>query len=388
MDSKKYISPKKTETVAQSFPKATKAKTQKTTHKHWGVILSFVLCVILPGIISSVYWSQYAADRYVTQAGFIVKSVDEGGTPDLLGSLTGLSGGTSGSSDTAVVLSFLHSRDIVGNINQKFDLRDAFSKTDDRFYKIKDGTVEDLVNYWENRVVVTHDTTTGLVTYDVNAFTKEDSLQIANLILLNIEDLVNQISQKARADVLKASQGEVERSQERLRQATQEQLTFRQTEESLNPFGTGEATVALISQIEATLSETRREISSIEKSNVRDDSPVLQNLRIQEETLEEQISEIKATSQNDATLMSQFEQIELNKMFAQEAYSASLISLEQARVRAERAQRYLAIFRSPKEAERAVLPNRLQNTLISLLALFAAWSILTLLSFHVKDKMV
>lgn len=373
--------------VLASAPKTAKAQIRPQRKRRWMLWTSFLLGVIVPGALAIFYWMEHAPERFVTEAGFTVRAVDEGVSLDMMSSLTGLSGGGVTASDTAIVLSFLHSRDLVEKVNADVDLTAAFTATDDPLYRFSGESIEDLVAYWQNRIVLTHDTTTGLVTYQAQAFDSAASMAIATSILTHVEALVNDISAKARQDVLRASEQEVARAENRLREASEALRTFRGQQESLNPFGSGEALVGLIAQIEAQLSEVNRQISTFEGTNISETSPVIVNLRTEKRTLEEQIAALRSQSGADAALMADFEQLTLNQQFAQQSYAAALASLEQARVRADSAQRYLAVFRSPQPAQAAVLPNRALNAALTVIGLFAAWSILTLLTYHIRDKM-
>jgi capsular polysaccharide transport system permease protein len=373
--------------VMKSAPKPAKASMRPQRKRRVVLWASFLLAVLLPAFVTTVYWLNWAPDRFVTQAGFTVRSVDEGVNVDMLSSLTGLSSGGSTNSDTAIVMSYLHSRDLVESVHKDVSLPYAFGRTDDYFYGFHDSTIEKLVDYWQHRIILTHDTTTGLVMFDVQAFTPEESLMIAQSILKHVESLVNDLSEKARADVLQASVDELARAEERLRLASNELRTFRTQQENLNPLGSGEAMMNLIAQTQAELAEVRRELSESRLSNVDSSSPVVIRMENEEESLIEKLANLRSESQSQAELIARYEELELNKTFAQESYAAALSSLEQARVRADSAQRYLAVYQEPRQAQSAVLPNRGVNAALSIIVLFAAWSIFTLLGYHIRDKM-
>lgn len=354
--------------------------------RHWGTPVSFLLMVLLPAAVAAWYWFSVAADRFVTTAGFVVRAVEDQGAPDMMGGLTGLVGATATSSDTAVVLAFLHSRDLVEKVDAEVALAQAWAN-DDPLYGYKGGTVEDLVAYWQRRVILTHDTTTGLVSFEVEAFDAATSQAIGTAILTHTETLINTMSERARRDAMASSEGEVTRAEERLRAATEAQRIFREEAGALNPLGSAEASIALIAQVEAQLSEVERQIDQL-NGRVRDDSPQLERLRVERAGLENEITRLRGDAGVDANLMARFESLELDKTFAQQAYAGALSALEAARVRAERVQRYLAIYQQPQTAERAVLPQRPLATFLTALVLLVGWGIGALLVRHIRDKMV
>jgi capsular polysaccharide transport system permease protein len=358
-----------------------------TKRRKWGTLLSFALCVVAPGALALWYWFAVAADRFVTEAGFVVRVVEDQTAPDVMGGLTGLMGPTSTTSDTAIVLAFLESRDLVELVNQDVDLAQVWSIAEDPLYAYQGGTIEDLVDHWASNVVATHDTTTGLVGITIDAFDPDHSQAIAASVLTHTEDLVNRLSERARQDAMAASQDELARTQDKLRAATEAQRTFRDEAGALNPMGSAEAMVAQIAAVEGELAQVRRQIAQLE-SRIDPNSPQLQNLRVDEAGLLGQIESMRGQAGGDAELMARFESLELEKQFAQQAYAGALSAVEQARVRAERAQRYLAVYQEPQLAQRATLPNRPLAAALTLLALFTVWSICALLVRHVRDKMV
>lgn len=373
--------------IMKSAPKSARASLRPQKKRRIVLWASFILAVLLPAFATTVYWFNWAPDRFVTQTGFTVRSVDEGMNVDMLSSLTGLSSGGSTNSDTAIVMSYLHSRDLVESVHKDIPLPLAFSRTEDYFYGFQEETIEELVQYWQKRIILTHDTTTGLVMFNVQAFTPEESLLIAQSILKNVENLVNDLSEKARRDVLQASMDELNRAEDRLRVASNDLRTFRTQQENLNPLGSGEAMMDLIAQTQAELAEVRRELSEAHLSNVDSKSPVVIRMENEETSLIEKLANLRSDSRSQAELIAQYEELELNKTFAQESYAAALSSLEKARVRADSAQRYLAVYQEPRQAQSAVLPNRGVNAVLSIILLFSAWSIFTLLGYHIRDKM-
>ena len=71
-----------------------KPKTRPQKKRRWALWTSMVFLVLLPGIMGTWYWLFQAPDRYVSEAGFTIRSIDEGFNADMLSSLTGLSGNT------------------------------------------------------------------------------------------------------------------------------------------------------------------------------------------------------------------------------------------------------------------------------------------------------
>ena len=54
---------------------------------------------------------------------------------------------------------------------------------------------------------------------------------------------------------------------------------------------------------------------------------------------------------------------------------------------ADQLQRYLAVFSTPLTPDDAIYPERIRNTLLTALAAFVLWSIVTLITYAVRDHL-
>lgn len=61
--------------------------------RHWGLVLSFVVLVLLPFVVLVFYMTMVARDQFASVAGFTVRQEESGGASELLGGLTALTGG-------------------------------------------------------------------------------------------------------------------------------------------------------------------------------------------------------------------------------------------------------------------------------------------------------
>lgn len=352
--------------------------------------VSFLLCVVLPSLLAAWYWLNLASDRYVTSAGFVVRSVSQSSGGDMLGSLTGLVGATSTTSDTGIVLRYLRSRDLVEGLERKLNLRHIFADPAiDWPHRLGSETapIEDLVEHWNARLTTTHDTVTGLVTFDVEAFTPDDSLAIANIVIDRASHLVNEISQKTRDDILATSRNEVRLAEERLRAASDAERAFRSDSAVIDPIGDAASQTQLIAGIEAKRADIRQRITLLRSRKVVENSPQLVSLLHEEQSLLAEIGNVKTRSAERASRIKDFESLELEKRIAQEAYSSALASLEASRIRADSDQRYLAIYSQPQLAQSSVVPRRFLMSVLTAAGLLLLWSIGTLATSHIRDRM-
>lgn len=359
--------------------------------------ISFLLCVLFPGLITAGYYAFVATDRYVSGSGFSVRGMDLGAGGDFIGAMTGLASVGTTTSDSYILLQYLQSRDLVERLQQDFPLRDHYSaEAIDPLSRLRAGAdIEEVVDYWRTRVNTTYDSTSGIVSYEIEAFSPDAALQIANLVLGYGRDLVNELSGRAREDAVAYAQGEVQRAESRLRLALDSLRGFRESEMAIDPAGAAQIQMQLIGGLESQLADVRARISAIEGS-VDADAPSMRTLRRQAEALETQIAAQRAEigTREDGSpgsalsgQLATYETLEIERNFAQQAYASALSSLETARMEADRQQRYLAVFSAPMVPEHAIYPRRVLNTILAFLGLGLIWGIGALIVYAVRDHL-
>jgi capsular polysaccharide transport system permease protein len=363
--------------------------------------LSFVLFVLMPIFLGSAYFTLIQSDRYVAGAGFAVRGVNAGGGLDVLGAFTGLASSGSTTSDSYIVLKYLKSRDLVEKLQADIDLR-SFYETPlaDPLSRMAEGlSIEEAVDYWSGAISTSFDATSGIITFNVEAFRADDARRIADLVLQHTQELVNQLSENARRDAVAFAQSEVERAEVRLRAAMAELRRFQESEQSFNPAESAKMQGELLAQLNSRLTEVQTRMGVLGKS-VKSDAPSMMALQRQAEAIQAQIDkqteEMTGAANSAGTardrnalpdLLERFETLNGEKDFAQRAYTSALASLEQARVEAGRRQRYLAVYSAPALPQEAVQPRRLHNVLLLVFIATCLWGIGTLVVYSVRDHL-
>ena len=165
--------------IVEVAPMATAAKPRK---RHWGILLSFVLFVVLPAAAVSYYMYAVAVDQYESRVGFVVRAEESQSALDVLSGLTGVS--SASSSDTDILYEFIQSQEMVQRVNQTIDLREVFSRPEqDPLFALQEGaSIEELLAHWQRKVRVYYDGSTGLIEVHVNAFRAKDAHLLAETI--------------------------------------------------------------------------------------------------------------------------------------------------------------------------------------------------------------
>lgn len=362
------------------------------------LLWSFVICVMVPFIIATVYFATIATDRFAARAGFSIRGIDTSAGIDGIGALTGLASSGSTTSDSYIVLSYLASRELVEAVDAELDLRAAYASPEvDALSRLAaDANVEDFLKYWERRISTQFDPTSGIIEFEVQSFRPEHARDIADTVLRLTQTLVNDLSANARSDALRFAREEVELQEHRLRDALGAIRDFRASEQSVDPSASAALEIQLIASLESRLIDVNARIAAL-RQTLDADAPSVNALRRNAEALEAQIIErrqaiginvldgvgVSAVTQQLAL----YEELEVERSLAQQAYASALVSLEQARRDADRQQRYLAIHLRPQVAQSAEYPRSLRDILVLSFALIAVWGIGSLITYSVRDHL-
>ena len=362
------------------------------------LLWSFVFCVIIPLFVIAIYYFLVATDRYASTAGFSVRGIEVGTGFDGLGALTGLASSGSTTADSYIVLKYLESRALVEKLDAELNIRDAFSdqKIDWLSRMNNDAVIENVVDYWRRRIDTEFDPSSGIIEFTVQSFSPEHVLLMARRIIELNQELVNDLSSKARRDALRFAEREVEIQEQRLRAVLEAIREFRTVEQSVDPTASAALDIELLANLESRLIDIRARIA-VQRETLDENAPSLVVLRRQAEALETQISnrraEIsgilgdKAITSAVTTQLTAFEALDVERRFAEQSYASALDSLEQARRDADRQQRYLAVHRYPQSAETSEYPKRLRNVLLATFLLLTTWAIGTLITYSVRDHL-
>lgn len=361
--------------------------------------ISYGLLVLVPALLTALYLGFFASDRFVSGAGFAVRGMGSSGGADLVGSITGLPSSGSTTSDSFIILNYLESRDLVRRLEDQIDLRDTFgaAAVDPLFRLAANRPVEDVVDYWSQRIDTNFDNTSGIITFEVQAFTPASAQAIAAAVLEACRDLVNDLSQQARQDAVANALEEVTRAETRLSAAREALMRFRQTQRALDPTAVAKLQLELIGSLDQQLAELEARMAALSGA-VAPDSPAFTALKRQATALEQQIiarrNEIGTAETSEAgpdesltRQLASYEELEIERTFAQEAYASALTSLETARAEADRQQRYLALYSAPALPEQARYPNRVLTPVLTLVVLSLIWAVGSLVVLSVRDHL-
>lgn len=372
--------------------------------------ISFGLVVIIPTILTALYFAFIASPQYVVETQFSVRGSSQSSLNAL--GLTALVGSSAQSGDSYVVADYIHSAQILPDIRQQtgVDIRTIYSRPTIDFLYRENGerALDEFRDYWRNMVNVSYNSTTGNVTMRVFAFSPADAKQVSESILAVSEHLVNNLSDKSRRQVVEMANQQVARSEERLRNIRKQMTQLRTTEQAVDPTAVATMEAAIISSLEQELATLRTRYKALVDA-ISKEAPSARVIERQITALEQQLVEQKnrMTGGDDAPsdgktarngidtsssalpeMIDRFTELGVEQEFAVKAYTASLAALETAMQEAQKQERYFAVYVQPREPEIALYPFSMLNTGIVLLASLGLWIIGYFVFRSVKDHAI
>jgi capsular polysaccharide transport system permease protein len=372
------------------------AKPARFLRRHLLLSLSFVLIVLLPGLLTAGYLYTRAADQYASTLAFTVRTEDVRSAVDVLSGL-GASLGGSGSRDSDILYEFIRSQEMVAAIDAKLDLRRIYSPHVERDPLLgfdPSGTLEDLRDYWRRMIRISYDSATGLIELRILAFDPDDARAIGTAIYDESTRMINALSAIAREDATRYAREDMERAIERLKQAREALTAFRIRNQIVDLSADIQGQMGLLNTLQAQLASALIELDLL-AGNAREGDPrfVQSQRRIEviEARIEEERRKFGADGQGPggesyANVFAEFERLNVDREFAERAYIAALSAYDGARAEANRQSRYIAAYVRPTQAERAEFPQRFLITGLVLLFSFLIWAILLLIYYSLRDR--
>ena len=354
--------------------------------------LSFVLLVLLPTFIAAVYLLFIASPRYVSESRFIVRSSGEQQPSSLGVALQGV-GLSSASTDNFAVQEYLSSTVAMQELGSKIDLRKVYDRPDVDVLSRVPGVFQDesfvsLRKSLSRYMTVGYDSTTGISTLRVEAFSAEDAQRINAFLLDGGEALVNRLNRRSAADAVREAEVTLGEAQGRLGSAQTALTNFRTRERFIDPQSTAREGANLIGELAVQLATLRAERNQLAATAPQ--SPQLQALDSRIAAYQTQIAaeqgKIAGAADSLAPKISVYESLMLEREFADKLVASATAALNTAQLEARRQQLYLDQIVNPDLPDKPQEPKRWLNLLAVLSSLLVAYGIGWMLWAGVRES--
>ena len=356
----------------------------------FAVIVSLIVVILLPILASGVYLFALASDQYVADMRFVVRKADAPRNADGMASPGGnsvsstslLAGGAGMSSEDAeIVANYIHSRAAIEDISRTVDVEAIYHRPEaDFFARLRPHPqIEQLVKYWNRMIGVYVEPTSGIVSVSVAAFRREDALALAKAILASSDRLVNSLTLKMRADQTRLAEDEVRRAEGSVRFALADLTSFRDSQRLIDPVESSKSSGKLLMELIGDRIQTEGQLFVMQRAQGPNAPGIagvkarLQSINQHVNELQDQMAGNKEVASNMAATLSQFEELEVKKQFAEKLFEFARQGLERAQLNAMSTSIYLAVFMPPSLPQDYSYPNRITVFLLVALTALMTW---------------
>ncbi|MBB5745339.1 chain-length determining protein [Brevundimonas variabilis] len=326
--------------------------------------LGFLILVLLPTVVAAVYYLLIASPRYVSEARFLVRAPNQN-VPSSLGvALQGV-GISSGQTDAFAVHEYISSRDGLKALTQRYDVEAMLAPPGADFLSRyprpgEADTFEGLYKAFQRFLTVGYDSTTGLSTLRVEAFSARDAQAMAEALLSSGESLVNRLNERSNTDAVANARLSQEEARTRLSEAQLQLAAFRNREEFIDPTLAAREGSALIGGLLSTVAQLQAERAQVAAD--APSSPQLPTIDSRIAAYQQQIAteraKIAGGQESLAPRIGAYEDLVAQREFAlaelENASAALLVAQQEGR----RQSLYLERVVSPSLPDEAEEPHR------------------------------
>lgn len=363
--------------------------------RHYALIVSFVVMVLVPMVCVGGYLYLFAKDQFVSDVGFTVRREEAPLVSSLISSLGQVS--SASSTDSDILFEFVRSQELVQRVDAQLDLRGIYAKfsDEDPVFGLQDNAmIEDLVTYWQRMVKVSYAPGTGLLELEVRAFDAATAHQIAELIFSESSAMINELSSIARDDATRYARADLVRAETDLKGIRETLTRFRLRTQIVDPQAAIQGQMGLLISLQQQLGEALIELDLLGQST-RAGDPRMTQLNSRISAIQARISQEReqfgqggdvAGGQNYATVVAEFERLIVDREFAEQKYASALANFDRAVTEAQRQSRYLAAYVGPTLAESPKHPRRILLFLLFGFFVTISWAILALVYYSLRDR--
>ena len=256
-------------------------------------IKAVLAAVLLPTLLSLLYFGLWASPMYIAEARFAVRGTENSGAAGGLAALL-LPSGASVGADAHIVAEYIQSPDIMEAIDGELHIFRHFSSREyDLISRLAaDATRDERLSYWNWAVKPSFDPETGVIALSVRAYDPATAKKLAEAVLTKSEALVNAMSRRAQDDAIALAMSEVKTAEQRVSAAQDAMRAFRDRSGMLDPASTAGGLQGIVSQLEGEAVKVRAEIAEA-STYMSKDAPALVGLRARLAAVEKQLASEK-----------------------------------------------------------------------------------------------
>ncbi len=353
----------------------------------------FLIVVIAPTLLVGGYLYLFSSDQYQSEAHFLVRSQGQPAQSSSggLGQLLGMGGAAAGQGDAMSVADYMTSHDIVDALQKRVPLITIFRRPEadvlSRLPKANPSP-EDLLKYYRSQVSIYMDKDTGITDLTVRTFRPTDSFAVAQALLSLGEQRVNALNVRAYNDAVSLARKQLSEAERQVSDIQRRVTNFRQTEKDVDPKGSADAQIKLVSELNGQLVGARTQMATTRQligTNNPQYLAMVQRVRSLETQIAAQSGRLAGTGTAIAAGLGDFERLRLQQDFLAKRYDAASASYEAARQQAVRQQLYIVRVVDANHPVKSQYPERGRITLTLLFTLLVVYGIGWLVAAGVRE---
>jgi len=340
---------------------------QWLTRNRW-----FLLGVILPSLLSCLYYFGVASDQYVSESRFVIKAPSQRAAQTTsFANLIQSTGLSSGQEQSNQIIDFVRSRSALQTLQKNMKVEKAYQRDSvdwlSRFPRFwEQEAFEDLYQYYRGKIQINRDTDTGLVVLRTIAFSPKDAAAINAHLLDQSETLVNELNENARNKAISEAESRVVEAQMRVNKALKAISDYRSQSKLVEPLKEATGIVEIANRLIVERAALEAQLSTVRQ--VTPDHPSIPVLREQVASLTREIERqnsrlVGGDTDTISRKLPNYEALVLEQELASQLLMLSQTTLEQARTEALKQQFYLERVVEPNVPDLPEYPKALKTVL-------------------------
>ncbi|MBF0752451.1 MULTISPECIES: capsule biosynthesis protein [unclassified Pasteurella] len=349
------------------------------------------ITVIIPTFFSALYFILFAADVYISESSFVVRSPRNQAALSGVGALLQNTGFARAQDDTYSVQEYIRSRTALEQLQQQLPIRGYYENNGDLLSRFNAFGINDsqeaFYRYFKERLTVDFDSISGIATLRVRAFAAEEGQKINIELLKQGEDLINRLNERARKDTLNYAEQAVVDAEKMANDSADALSQYRIQHKIYDLPAQSGVQVSLISTLKSEIIKVETQLAQLQ--SITPDNPQVAALKMRQKSLtEEMTQQIKLLAGSNDSLVTQspeYQRLLMSNELAQQMLATAITSLQNARNEADRQQLYLEIINQPSKPDWALEPYRLYNILATLIIGLMLYGLLSLIIAGIKE---
>lgn len=370
---------------------ASSSGSQSLKKRFSGINRLFLLTVVAPTVLATLYFGLMASDVYVSESRIVVRSPDRQVATGL-GALLKGAGFSRAQDDSYTVRDYVLSRDALQEIDDTLAVGRAFaSDTVDRVSRFGgldfDTSFEALHRYYQKKVDIQQDSASSITTLTVRAYTAQDAQSINQKLLELSEGLVNRLNERGRQDLISSAATEVADAEKKSKAAALALSVYRNAKGVVDPERQATVQLQQVAKLQDELIATKTQLAQLKAFTPQ--NPQIPALQTRASTLQAEMAaettKVTGGALSLANKAAEYQRLALEREFADKQLASALASLEQARSEAQRKQVYIERIAQPSLPDIALEPRRLRSIVATFVLGLVAWGILSMLLAGVRE---